>query len=102
VNSVPSKDPTLRELLKVLDQRRQAFLWTAGLVFLLSVVACIFMTRRYQAEGVFELQKSSSDDLDIGSMMGQAAGGASDSLSLETDLQTEVSILQSDTESGAE
>ncbi|MGD0913796.1 MAG: polysaccharide biosynthesis tyrosine autokinase [Terracidiphilus sp.] len=97
MNSVPSKDPTLRELLKVLDQRRQAFLWTAGLVFLLSVVACIFMTRRYQAEGVFELQKSSSDDLDIGSMMGQAAGGASDSLSLETDLQTEVSILQSDT-----
>jgi capsular exopolysaccharide synthesis family protein len=61
------------------------------------VLACIFSTRRYDADGVFELQKSSSDALDMESMMGGAAGGGGDSSSLNTDMQTQVDILKSDT-----
>jgi capsular exopolysaccharide synthesis family protein len=56
------------------------------------------MTRKYEATGVFQLQKSSSDGLDLESLMGGGgAGGASDSLSLTTDLETQADILKSDT-----
>lgn len=55
------------------------------------------MTRQYQATGVFEMQKSSSDSLDLEDMMSSGPAGASDSLSLNTDLETLVGILQSDT-----
>jgi succinoglycan biosynthesis transport protein ExoP len=54
------------------------------------------MTRRYTASSEIELQKSSSDGLDLESMMGAASGGASDSLSVNLDLQTQSNILQSD------
>lgn len=65
-------------------------------MFLLSICACIFTTRRYTASSELELQKSSSDGLDLESMMGSASGGASDSMSVNLDLQTQSSILQSD------
>jgi len=71
-------------------------LLTAGGIFLLSICACIFTTRRYTASSKIELQKSSSDGLDLESMMGSASGGASDSMSVNLDLQTQSSILQSD------
>jgi capsular exopolysaccharide synthesis family protein len=67
-------------------------------MFLLAVLACIFMTRRYEASGVFELQKSAADSLDLADMMGGGeASGASDSLTINVDLQTQADILQSDT-----
>jgi capsular exopolysaccharide synthesis family protein len=56
------------------------------------------MTRKYEATGVFQLQKSSSDGMDLESLMGGGgAEGASDSLSLTTDLETQADILKSDT-----
>lgn len=88
---------SLRDLLHILSLRRRILFGIAGVVFLLSVVACIVMTRRYEAKGVFELQKSSSDSLDLEGLMGAAGGGASDSLTLNTELETEASILKSDT-----
>jgi capsular exopolysaccharide synthesis family protein len=54
------------------------------------------MTRRYTATSEIQLQKSSSDGLDLESMMGAASGGASDSMSVNLDLQTQSSILQSE------
>ncbi len=95
MNIEPSKEYSIRDLLKALDRKRIILLATAGAVFLLSILACIVMTRRYEAKGVFELQKSSSDSLDLSDLMGGAAGGATDSLSVNTDLETEASILQS-------
>jgi capsular exopolysaccharide synthesis family protein len=89
-------DPTLRDLLRIFDRRRNVLLWTAGTIFLLSVCACVFTTRRYTASTEIELQKSSSGGLDIESMMGAATGGESDSFSDDLDLQTQSSILQSD------
>jgi polysaccharide biosynthesis transport protein len=55
------------------------------------------MTRRYEAKGVFELQKSTSDSLDLEGLMSGGATGAADSLSVNIDLQTQVDILKSDT-----
>ncbi len=69
---------------------------TASVVFLLSVSACAFMTRRYTASSVIQLEKSSSDSLGLDSLMGAASGGASDALSVNIDLQTQANILQSE------
>jgi polysaccharide biosynthesis transport protein len=69
---------------------------TASVVFLLSVCACVFMTRRYEATSLIQLQKSSSDSLDLDDLMGAASGGGSDSLSLNVDMQTQADILQSE------
>lgn len=91
-----SNDFTLRDLLRVLDKRRR-ILWIVTAVSILTAVSvCVFMTRRYEAKGVFELQKSSSDSLDLEDVMSSATAGASDSLSLSTDLETQVGILESD------
>ena len=96
LNTLPDKDPTLRDLLRIFHRRKRSIALTASLVFLLSVCACVFMTRRYTAHSVIQLQKSSSDSLGLDSLMGAASGGASDSLSVNIDLQTQASILQSE------
>lgn len=96
MNTSPEKDPTLRDLLKTLDRRRRAVVVTASVVFALAVFACVFMTRRYEASSVIQLQKSTSDGMDLDDLMGAASGGSADSLSLNVDLQTQADILQSD------
>ena len=63
---------------------------------MLSVCACVFMTRRYEATSLIQLQKSSSDSLDLDDLMGAASGGGSDSLSLNVDMQTQADILESE------
>ncbi|MGB9144393.1 MAG: polysaccharide biosynthesis tyrosine autokinase [Acidobacteriaceae bacterium] len=97
MNQQISNEFSLRDLLRILDRRRRILTLTVAAVFTLAVLACLLMTRRYQATGVFEMQKSSADSLDLEDMMSSAAGGASDSLSVNTDLETLVGILQSDT-----
>ena len=96
MNTLPDKDPTLRDLLRTFHRRKRAIVVTASGVFLLSVCACVFTTRRYTASSVIQLQKSSSDSLGLDSLMGAASGGASDSLSVNVDLQTQADILQSE------
>lgn len=96
LNSLPEKDPSLRDLLRIFHRRTRAIVVTTAVVFLLAVCACVFMTRRYTARSVIQLQKSSSDSLGLDSLMGAASGGASDALSVNIDLQTQADILQSD------
>jgi polysaccharide biosynthesis transport protein len=96
LNTLPDKDPTLRDLLRTFHRRKHVIVLTASVVFLLSVCACVLTTRRYTARSVIQLQKSSSDSLGLDSLMGAAAGGASDSLSVNIDLQTQADILQSE------
>jgi polysaccharide biosynthesis transport protein len=96
LNTVPDKDPTLRDLLRTFHRRKRAITVTASAVFLLSICACVFMTRRYEATSLIQLQKSSSDSLDLDDLMGAASGGGSDSLSLNVDMQTQADILQSE------
>ncbi len=96
LSSLPEKDPTLRDLLRIFHRRKRAVFVTAAVLFLLSVCACVFMTRRYTASSVIQLEKSSSDSLGLDSLMGAASGGASDALSVNIDLQTQANILQSE------
>jgi capsular exopolysaccharide synthesis family protein len=96
VNTLPDKDPTLRDLLRIFHRRKRAIVVTASVVFLLSVCACVVTTRRYTASSVIQLQKSSSDSLGLDSLMGAASDGAADGLSVNIDLQTQADILQSE------
>ncbi len=96
MSTLAEKDPTLRDLLRIFHRRKRSVFVTASVVFLLSVSACAFMTRRYTASGVIQLEKSSSDSLGLDSLMGAASGGASDALSVNIDLQTQANILQSE------
>ena len=93
------KDIALRDLPKIFRRRRKLFLGTTAALLVLGIAVCIFMTRRYQATGVIQLQKSTADSLGLNNMM-TAEGGdsaAEDSLSLNIDLQTQKSLLESDT-----
>jgi polysaccharide biosynthesis transport protein len=96
LNSFPEKEPTLRDLLRIFQRRKGTVFVTAAAVFTLAVCACVFMTRKYTATSVIQLEKSSSDSLGLDSLMGAASGGASDALSVNIDLQTQADILQSE------
>jgi succinoglycan biosynthesis transport protein ExoP len=97
VNTVSEKELSLQDFVNILRRRRNVFLATFAAVVALSLLACIFMTRRYEAKGVIQLQKPSSENLDLGDLMGSALGGGGDSLTQNIELQTQASILQSDT-----
>ncbi len=93
------KDIALRDLPKIFRRRRRLFLGTTAALLALGIAACIFMTRRYQATGVIQLQKSTADSLGLNNMMNSEGGdsAAEDTLSLNIDLQTQKSLLESDT-----
>jgi polysaccharide biosynthesis transport protein len=87
---------TLASILAVVRRRRGMLLTTTLVCFLLGVAACVFSTRRYKAEGLIEIEKSSNDMLGASSMMPTAADSASDALNANMDLETQSQILQSD------
>jgi len=95
VNALPKKDPNIHDLLRIFDRRRRLVYGTAAAVFLLSVCACLFMTRRYTATGTIQLDRSSSDSLGLDGLMGTTSGIGSDSLALNIELQTQSDILKS-------
>jgi len=98
VNTVPGREHSLRDLLQLFSRRRRVIVSTLLALFFIALFLCVFMTRRYKATSVFQLQKSSSDGLDLTSLMGAAdASGGTDALSVNIDLQTQADILQSST-----
>lgn len=79
-------------------QRRRRVVGSAlAASLLLAILLCILVTRKYQAAGIIQLQKSGYDSLGLDSAIGGSSGGASDALSLNIDIQTQSSILQSET-----
>jgi capsular exopolysaccharide synthesis family protein len=62
----------------------------------IAILVCAFSQRRYQATGQLQVQKESMDGLGLASMIGDASG-ATDALDSNITIQTEASILQSDT-----
>lgn len=97
MNSVSGRELSFHEMLKIFRRRRLVAIVVALTIFSLSVFACVFMTRRYEATSTIQLQKSSSASLGLESLMSGAAGDASDALSINIDLQTQASILKSKT-----
>jgi uncharacterized protein involved in exopolysaccharide biosynthesis len=61
-----------------------------------AIVICAFSERRYEAIGQLQVQKESMDGLGLSSMIG-AGTGATDALDSNITIQTEASILESDT-----
>ncbi len=91
-----SNELTLRDLLKIFRKRIRV-VYGAVLVFgILGAVYCAVSTPRYQATSTIQIQKESSDGLGLDSLMGDASG-ASDALEANITIQTQASILQSDT-----
>jgi capsular exopolysaccharide synthesis family protein len=64
---------------------------------LLAIVYCLTATRQYKAKCVVQFQKSSSGGLDLDSLLGGGGSDSSDGLSANLDLQTQATILQSET-----
>ena len=90
----PERELTLRDLVQMFRRRRVIVFITTGVVFALAVLFCAVSTRRYQAAGTIQVQKESSDGLDLQSLMG-SGGDASDALDADINIQTQASILQS-------
>jgi capsular exopolysaccharide synthesis family protein len=96
VNNLPDNDPSLRDLLRIIDRRRVIFIATALAVFGISVLVCIFMTRKYEAVGEFQVESSSADGLDMSDLMGSSSSSSMSPTSVDTDLETAADILESD------
>ena len=97
LDSQVSKEMTLRDLLGIYQRRRKIVIAVVISLFALAATYCVVCTRRYEATGVVQLQKDNSDAMGLDSLMSSAAGGASDALDANIDLQTQANILQSDT-----
>lgn len=87
---------TLRDLLQMVRRRRSIVYAATGVMFTLGILYCVFSTRRYEATGTIQVQKESSDGLDLDSLTG-VSGTAVDALNADINMQTQASILQSDT-----
>ena len=87
---------TLRDLMQMFRRRRMIVYGAAGVMFGLGILFCVLSTRRYQAAGTIQVQKESSDGLDSNSLTGSASNTV-DALNADINMQTQASILQSDT-----
>lgn len=90
------RELTLGDLWELCVRRKIVILVPLVASLAIAIVVCTFSERRYEARGQLEVQKESLDGLGLSSMIGGAAG-ASDALDGNIALQTEASILQSDT-----
>lgn len=95
---VPDEEPelTITDLWTVLLRRRAILLGTMAAFLGLAVTVCVLSTRRYQAVGAIQVQKENSDALGLENMIGEAES-SSDALDANVTLQTQASILKSDT-----
>ena len=95
MESFPEKELTLRDLLLIYRRRRKIVFGTLLLFGALATFYCAVCTRRYEATETIQVQKEGSDSMGLDSLMGGDAG--SDPLNASINLQTQASILQSDT-----
>src|SRR5271163_2127736 len=87
---------TLNGLLSVIRRRRFALLAPIAICFFLAVLVCIFMTRMYKATGEIQIARANSDGLGLDSML-SPTDISPDALSESLSLQTQATILKSDT-----
>ena len=97
MDSLPKKELTLKDVVQIYRRRRNVVHGTVLVITALMVIYCIVCTRRYEATGIIQVQKESSDMMGLDSLMSGAGDAASDSLTVNIDLQTQANILQSDT-----
>jgi capsular exopolysaccharide synthesis family protein len=88
---------TVQDMIGFLRRRRSIILLTAGILFALCLLWCIFGTKQYQASGQIQIQKENSDAFGLEGALSGAADSASDSLDYNVTLETQAAILESDT-----
>ena len=91
-----NKELTIGDLYNICRRRWSVLMVPVMLMLIAAVLVCIFSERRYMATGQLQVQKESIDGLGLSSMAGEASG-ATDALDANVTIQTEASILQSDT-----
>lgn len=96
LNAFREQELTLRDLLQMFRRRRRIVYGAAGVMFALGILFCVLSTRRYEATGTIQVQKESSDGLDLDSLTGTGSN-TMDALNADINMQTQASILQSDT-----
>ncbi len=94
LNCYEERELTVRDLLQMFRRRRVIVYAATGVIFALGILLCVFSTRRYQATGTIQVQKESSDGLDLDTLTG-AGGNSVDALNADINIQTQASILQS-------
>lgn len=88
------REMTLTDLMQMFRRRRKIVFLVAGAVLALGALYCALSTRRYEAMGTIQVQRESSDGLDLESLMG-SGGAPPDALDADINIQTQASILQS-------
>ena len=83
--------------VRILVRRRRWIYLCAALMLLCTGVVCIVMTPQYQADAKLEILKQDISGLTLNSNSGPASRGLSDALDLNLTLQTQISVLRSDT-----
>ncbi len=96
-NKSLDNDLTIQALVAIFRRRRVLITITTTVCFTLAALFCICTSRRYSATAEIQVQKSSADGLGLESMMSSAGGDATDALDANITLQTQATILQSDT-----
>lgn len=90
------RELTLNDLWDLCVRRKAVIFTFLAAAVAIGLLICIFSERRYQATGQLQVQKESMDGLGLSSMIGDASG-ATDALDSNITIQTEATILQSDT-----
>lgn len=91
-----NKELTVGDLWNLCLRRWPVILAPIALMLIAAIVVCVVSQRRYQATGELQIQKESMDGLGLSSMVGDASD-ATDALDGNITIQTEASVLQSDT-----
>lgn len=91
-----NRELTLSDLWDLCMRRKTVIMLPLAAMLIAAILLCVFSQRRYQATGVLQVQKESLDGLGLSTMIGDASG-ATDALDANITIQTEASILQSDT-----
>jgi polysaccharide biosynthesis transport protein len=97
LSSESNKELSIRDFAVIYKRRRRIVYGTAAAVTLLAAVYCAVTTRQYEATGTIEIQTKSQDRLGLESIRAGAAEADTDSLEANMDIQTQASILQSET-----
>lgn len=95
MSPVPDAELSFSDIFRILNRRRRTLFTTALVVLAISILLCAVMTRRYEATGIVQLQKSNSDSLGLENMVSAGASDVGDPLTVNIDLQTQAETLQS-------
>lgn len=96
LESGTEKELTLGDLVHIYHRRRSIVFGTVIVLCTITASYCLFCTRRYQAVGMVQVQKGSTDAMGLDNLMSSSTTDSPDSLAANMELQTQAKILQSD------